>query len=640
MDPFAAIGLAGNIIAFVDFGFRLISTAKNIYNSKSGTNANNEDLYSMTEQLQQLTIELKVARPIGSSSQQDRRLYDVAIECENVSVELSKLLDKLKTKDPRSKRQALKAAARNWRKSDQKLELEKRLDRCKQQLSLELLSSMKTELLKRLSKLDGYSQTSENELRSLARNVESLRQGSNVYFLSVDALDQIRSLVQLSDEAISKVCQNRVLGALRFQSMGERFEDIGEVHTKTFDWIFDDKDIHTTRSEDFFVDSVSTDDGTRSSINGSGVADGADSIQESLESLESLEEGPSHNSSFACHISDASLTAESNESVISLLESQPEPWRSSSAMFNTKKIPESARQVIFKARDSFITWLESGSGVFHVSGKPGSGKSTLMKYLVQHPKTKDHLGIWANGKNLVVGRFFFWKPGSDLQKNVKGLIRGLLHCVLSQCPELIQLVFPEQWESSKQRENIHIEHHESRLAFERLIENQPYKQNKFVFFIDGLDEFEGHHADLARQIIKWTHGIQSVKFCISSREWPVFQDIFKDCLRIRLHELTRSDIRRFVGDRLCEMNFNLLMSKDGNMNDDNDESSSSIYEITRLKEDIVEGSDGVFLWVSLVLRHIENGIANGDRIQDLMKIVKSLPTELEPTTSPIGKAGD
>jgi ABC-type bacteriocin/lantibiotic exporter with double-glycine peptidase domain len=31
--------------------------------------------------------------------------------------------------------------------------------------------------------------------------------------------------------------------------------------------------------------------------------------------------------------------------------------------------------------DNFSVWLKSGRGVYWVSGKPGSGKSTLMKYI-------------------------------------------------------------------------------------------------------------------------------------------------------------------------------------------------------------------------------------------------------------------
>jgi ABC-type glutathione transport system ATPase component len=53
------------------------------------------------------------------------------------------------------------------------------------------------------------------------------------------------------------------------------------------------------------------------------------------------------------------------------------------------------------ARDRFMNWLSSGEGVFHISGKLGSGKSTLMKYLGDHRRTRAELIKWAGKHSLV-----------------------------------------------------------------------------------------------------------------------------------------------------------------------------------------------------------------------------------------------
>ena len=47
------------------------------------------------------------------------------------------------------------------------------------------------------------------------------------------------------------------------------------------------------------------------------------------------------------------------------------------------------------ARESFVRWLSSGTGIFHIAGKLGSGKSTLMKFLCDHDRTKAELQKWA-----------------------------------------------------------------------------------------------------------------------------------------------------------------------------------------------------------------------------------------------------
>ena len=58
MDPFAAIGLAGNIINFIEFEHNLISKAKDIRNSTSGSSSANNALASMTQRLQDVILSL------------------------------------------------------------------------------------------------------------------------------------------------------------------------------------------------------------------------------------------------------------------------------------------------------------------------------------------------------------------------------------------------------------------------------------------------------------------------------------------------------------------------------------------------------------------------------------------------------
>jgi hypothetical protein len=46
-------------------------------------------------------------------------------------------------------------------------------------------------------------------------------------------------------------------------------------------------------------------------------------------------------------------------------------------------------------RDKFITWLGSSEGIFHFTGIPGAGKSTMMKFIYENPATKEELHKWA-----------------------------------------------------------------------------------------------------------------------------------------------------------------------------------------------------------------------------------------------------
>lgn len=58
-------------------------------------------------------------------------------------------------------------------------------------------------------------------------------------------------------------------------------------------------------------------------------------------------------------------------------------------------------------KQSFASWLKEGKVIFHITGKPGSGKSTMMNFLANHPETKNHLEQWArNGNRIVIASMF------------------------------------------------------------------------------------------------------------------------------------------------------------------------------------------------------------------------------------------
>ncbi|OTB04197.1 hypothetical protein M426DRAFT_262419 [Hypoxylon sp. CI-4A] len=660
MDPYAAIGLVGNIITFLDFGYKLISAAKDIHASTSGSGAYNSDLLFDAQHLQQLAASLNLAKPDGSLSKQERSLLDVANRCKGVSVELETLLDRLKAKDTKSKRQAFRAAIRDWRKKDEKNELESKLDRCTRELNLELLNLSRSETKERLDKIIKHGQTTSNELLSLTRSVESLRLGSNVSCLSSEALNQLRSLLQLTDDAVSKVRHARILDALRFDNMDERLDDIPVAHEKTFDWIFssasdgDDKDTTSDDKNDDDDDDDDDDESLKFRDDNSVVEDRVNSVEPSSarpsiddtypndndgDGIDNSYTAPSatgdelnDDSSFEWVV-DESEVEDERTSLSSDSDTSIEPEKSSvhyrASNVNDDSISLPLQPTMIEARDKFVTWLERGSGIFHISGKPGSGKSTLMKYLVRHPKARAYLETWAGRRKLVLGSFFFWKPGSALQKSIKGLVRSLLYCLLSECPDLIPVAFPTQWEKSTYAERVHIENHEFQSAFEKVISaGRIYSKHKLVLFIDGLDEFEtthaGIHADLVRQLLAWVNSeTQNVKLCVSSREWAVFQDAFREYPSLRLHDLTRLDIQRYAQDRFHEMSFNLKLNN--SFYDD----SAKGHDISRLKAMVVDRSEGVFLWVALVLRHIEEGLVSGDQMQDFIELVQCLPTELE-----------
>ncbi|KAK0613382.1 hypothetical protein B0T14DRAFT_526132 [Immersiella caudata] len=197
-------------------------------------------------------------------------------------------------------------------------------------------------------------------------------------------------------------------------------------------------------------------------------------------------------------------------------------------------------------------WLTFGDGVLHISGKAGSGKSTLMKSIITSTDTAQRLTEWAGDKTPVVASFFFWRSDREcLELSVDELYPSILFEILRKCPRPVPEIFPRQWKSmASNPQNKSFEAHLFRPqsikdAFENLVKSQTLPgSHTFCFFVDGLDEYQAHAFDqlaLARQLREWSTN-SAIKICVSSR---LEIDAFSDIQRIHLHDLTSRDVYKF-----------------------------------------------------------------------------------------------
>ncbi|KAF9878380.1 hypothetical protein CkaCkLH20_03872 [Colletotrichum karsti] len=267
---------------------------------------------------------------------------------------------------------------------------------------------------------------------------------------------------------------------------------------------------------------------------------------------------------------------------------------------------------------NFIDWLEVGKGIYWISGKAGSGKSTLMKYLGNHPRTSELLSAWAEPQECIVASHYFWSAGTELQKSIDGLVRSLLYEIFRQMPDLIDnVVLEESGQSEYRFQSGEYGRAWSIFELERIVNHLVDCDKlalRFCFFVDGLDEYDGDHHKLIK-ILSRLASSPNVKLCVSSRPWNVFEEAYgKSSLwKLALQDLTQDDIRRYTESMLKEH---------PNWGEYSKAEQFLVKEITKKAQ-------GVFLWVFLVVRSVHEGVTNGDAVSTLQRRVSQLPQDLE-----------
>lgn len=98
-----------------------------------------------------------------------------------------------------------------------------------------------------------------------------------------------------------------------------------------------------------------------------------------------------------------------------------------------------------------VEFLNTGTGLFWVSGEAASGKSTLMKYLAGPRRDGNDVWQWEGSRDVTIACHFCWIV-DDFQKTQSALLRTLLYHIfwaeLDITPKVCHLV----WGSSHIRE--------------------------------------------------------------------------------------------------------------------------------------------------------------------------------------------
>lgn len=252
-------------------------------------------------------------------------------------------------------------------------------------------------------------------------------------------------------------------------------------------------------------------------------------------------------------------------------------------------------------------------GFFWITGKPGAGKSTLVKYALS--QTRDRLRSQSEVEYAIIS-YFFHARGGRLERSVEGMYRSLLGQLLRAFPVLLTNTL-HQYEALRKRPiDSMVAEGEWDLGILQVLLTTVVEKlgsRTLVFFIDALDECDQEEIqdmiEFFFEALGDTAARVSGKFFIffSSRHYPHLElPTIKLQLTLEHQPGHDADLEEYVRSKL----------RTG--------SSSARQDIST---SILGKSAGIFMWVVLVVEILNTEFRRG-RMFAVKKRLDELPTDL------------
>ncbi|KAK5023025.1 hypothetical protein LTS07_009518 [Exophiala sideris] len=267
---------------------------------------------------------------------------------------------------------------------------------------------------------------------------------------------------------------------------------------------------------------------------------------------------------------------------------------------------------------TYLNWyyrrdLDSHQGLLWIKGKPGSGKSTLMKEAVRRASLDE------DAEDRIVMSYFFNARGNQLEGSALGLFRSLILQLIHGNPkvegEFLKLYLgkklppPEQGVPPKT-----VEWHQVEL--EDFLENSlPFwsTMQRVEIYIDALDECDELEARTVVEFFReltfsaFDSGL-NVNVCVSSRHYPHIS--VQSCPEVVVEQGNNGYIQNYVQKTLKRTYAPYQAS------------------LQNIAETVIRKASGVFLWVVLVLQMLREDVDRGSTTEAMQLKLDRIPTKM------------
>ena len=147
LEPLMAVGLAGNVVQFIDFSYKLFSDTRKVYQTGSGAGEEIRGISEVTTNLRDLSSKLSSdshREHLGSSAAvQDFKIRSIANNCVRCADELLTALDKIMMKDSTTLWKSFQVCLKTIWKHERVEAMEKRLDRLRSDMILAMQAMLR-----------------------------------------------------------------------------------------------------------------------------------------------------------------------------------------------------------------------------------------------------------------------------------------------------------------------------------------------------------------------------------------------------------------------------------------------------------------------------------------------------------------
>ncbi|KAH7146440.1 hypothetical protein EDB81DRAFT_584616, partial [Dactylonectria macrodidyma] len=276
------------------------------------------------------------------------------------------------------------------------------------------------------------------------------------------------------------------------------------------------------------------------------------------------------------------------------------------------------------SHQKFQQWQSwPGSSLLWITSSAGCGKSVMAKFLVNHFQAKREAGIARNFG------YFFFMDGVGNQDNASATVSALLHQLYHSQHGLISHAL-KKFEGTPS----HVFGRFSTLWPVLVSSVDDASANDIVWVLDGLDECEP--KSLRQFITTFSNFFDSrsstesqlsktsLKIILLSRPNSLMQQILglfadKDLIRVE-----HNNKFRLAGeDESQAITADILQFAQRKINDLASASALPGEVLERLEKRLVVGADFTFLWISLVIKMVEDSTVNGISVAGVESILNT-----------------